>query len=336
MNYDTDDVEDTPAMVRGVWKATLASELGPYSTETTSKPPGRRISITAVFEKRRKMVGRNTIVQVDESLMRGNRKSSRGRLLGANIATENVDVNEKYTEWLAYKTLETKEYIYKTVNHSKFFVDPINGAHTQRIESLWRGLKLRILKKMHGTSPSLLPSYLAEQWWRLKNSNDDIIKCFLRDVKIIDEIFGFLNSRTPYGKGFKQPICKENIIFKENRMNSHITYLYSLKTIDGVPLWKSQRKTFIIGFATSIKSIINISKDLLVNHGFKFVLTYKFRQDAIELFFGHMRGRFGSNNNPNCLQFTTAIKSILLHTSITLINENCNLLSHEEDSLFSI
>ncbi|KAF0716676.1 DDE Tnp IS1595 domain-containing protein [Aphis craccivora] len=87
-------------------------------------------------------------------------------------------------EWLAYKTLETKEYIHKTVNHSKFFVDPINSAHTQRIESLWRGLKLRILKKMHGTSPSLLSSYLAEQWWRLRNSNDDIFECFLRDVKL--------------------------------------------------------------------------------------------------------------------------------------------------------
>ncbi|KAE9521578.1 hypothetical protein AGLY_018042 [Aphis glycines] len=42
--------------------------------------------------------------------------------------------------------------------------------------------------------------------------------------------------------------------------------------------------------------------------------SHEYIQDAIKLFFGHMRGRFGSNNNPNCLQFTTAIKSILLHT----------------------
>jgi hypothetical protein len=35
----------------------------------------------------------NTIVQLDESLMRGKRKYNRGRLLGADIATENVDVN---------------------------------------------------------------------------------------------------------------------------------------------------------------------------------------------------------------------------------------------------
>jgi len=36
----------------------------------------------------------NTFVQVDESLMRGKRKYNKGRLLGADIATENVDADE--------------------------------------------------------------------------------------------------------------------------------------------------------------------------------------------------------------------------------------------------
>jgi len=40
------------------------------------------------------MEGINTIVQVDESLMRGKRNYNRGRLLVADIATENVDVEE--------------------------------------------------------------------------------------------------------------------------------------------------------------------------------------------------------------------------------------------------
>ena len=48
----------------------------------------------AAFEKGRKEKDINTIVQVDEPLMRGKRKYNRGRLLGADIVTENVDVNE--------------------------------------------------------------------------------------------------------------------------------------------------------------------------------------------------------------------------------------------------
>ena len=40
------------------------------------------------------MEGINTIVQVDESLMRSKRNYNRGRLLGADIDTENVDVEE--------------------------------------------------------------------------------------------------------------------------------------------------------------------------------------------------------------------------------------------------
>jgi len=158
------------------------------------------------------MGSKNTNIQVDESLMRGKRKYNKGRLLEADIATENVDVNEvsdeeepdfnnrnygkkltgpwvfgmcqKYEncvfevvepryfvvekkdkqtlygiiqneieigteihsdECLAYKTIETKGYIHKTVNHSHFFVDPTSGAHIQCIKSLWGGLKLRIV-----------------------------------------------------------------------------------------------------------------------------------------------------------------------------------------------
>jgi len=49
-----------------------------------------------------------------------------------------------------------------------------------------------------------------------------------------------------------------------------------------------------------------------------------------------MRGKFGHNNNPNCLQFKHAFKSILLHNSIRMSSGNCTLLSPNEDSLFAI
>jgi len=44
------------------------------------------------LKKRKKLGGTNTIVQVNESSMRKKIKYNRGQLLGADIATENVDI----------------------------------------------------------------------------------------------------------------------------------------------------------------------------------------------------------------------------------------------------
>jgi len=183
-----------------------------------------------------------------------------------------------------------------------------------------------------------LSSSVADSLQYLKNTSDDFKNCdpTIKFIRIVDEIFDFLNSRNPFAKGHKQPIRSNNIVYLENRMTQLIKYLYSLKTVDGVDLWKSRRKTFILGFATAIKSILEISKKLLANQIFLYILTYKFSQDYIELFFGHIRGRFGHNDNPNCLQFKYALRSILLHISIKQSTGNCSLLTSHEDSLFSL
>jgi hypothetical protein len=122
----------------------------------------------------------------------------------------------------------------------------------------------------------------------------------------------------------------------EANIKNIMEYLYSLKTVTSQYLWKSKRKTFIIGFATDVKSTITITKDLLVNHSFKFILTHKFSQDTIELFFGFMRGKFWHDNNPSGLGFKNALKSILLHNYIKMSSGNCALLSPIDDSLFAI
>ena len=45
-----------------------------------------------------------------------------------------------YDEWRAYNVIEDiddGEYTHQTVNHSKNFVDPNTGAHTQSVKSVW-------------------------------------------------------------------------------------------------------------------------------------------------------------------------------------------------------
>ena len=51
------------------------------------------------------------------------------------------------------------------VNHSRHFVDPVTGVHTQMVESYWNRVKTK-LKRMKGCDSNQLPGYLDEFMWR--------------------------------------------------------------------------------------------------------------------------------------------------------------------------
>lgn len=71
---------------------------------------------------------------------------------------------------------------------------------------------------------------------------------------------------------------------------------------------------------------------------YKYILTYKFSQDHLEMFFSKIRQRFGNNNNPNALELKTAMKQILLKNSITSsYAANCIALDNTgTESVFEI
>ena len=57
---------------------------------------------------------------------------------------------------------------------------------------------------------------------------------------------------------------------------------------------------------------------------FKYLLTYKYSQDHVELLFSCIRSRGGWNNNPNCLQMKYALRQMLMRNAITASkNANC-------------
>lgn len=71
-------------------------------------------------------------------------------------------------KWAGYNGIEEidldPKFIHKTVNHSRNFVDPETGAHTNNVEAYWSSLK-RKFKLMNGTSRALTPSYLDEHMY---------------------------------------------------------------------------------------------------------------------------------------------------------------------------
>lgn len=115
-----------------------------------------------------------------------------------------------------------------------------------------------------------LSSSVADSLQFLSETSTDFEKCdaTIKFIRVIDEVFDFLNSRNPYAKGFKQAIYSHNIHYLEIQMKNNIDYLYSLKTATRQDLWKSKRKKFILGFAASVKSTIAIAKDFLINQNF--------------------------------------------------------------------
>ena len=63
-------------------------------------------------------------------------------------------------EWRAYRVLPALGYRHFTVNHSRWYVDPRTGAHTQNIERAWRTYKEQIWRLCGNRTESLLSEHL--------------------------------------------------------------------------------------------------------------------------------------------------------------------------------
>ena len=87
--------------------------------------------------------------------------------------------------WKAYDCLKDEGYGHLTVNHSLNFVDPDTGAHTQRIENTWWGVKRSMPRT--GTSKDLFESYLQEWMWR-KHYGDDPFGNIVKHIADLYEV----------------------------------------------------------------------------------------------------------------------------------------------------
>lgn len=125
-------------------------------------------------------------------------------------------------------------------------------------------------------------------------------------ARAIDRLFDLLNSRNSLGKGYKKPLRLSGKDSYEEIFKRTAKYLLAVKTDSSKPqlLATNRRKTFIIGFIASIKSTIETADQMFLRpeDPFKYLLTYKYSQDHIELLFSCIHAKGGWNNNTNCLQ----------------------------------
>lgn len=73
--------------------------------------------------------------------------------------------------WASYNTVGNLGYTHLTVNHSQNFVDPITGATTNHVESVWQKAKEKN-KRRFGTHRTMIDNYLGEFLWRQRFGNN--------------------------------------------------------------------------------------------------------------------------------------------------------------------
>ena len=85
-------------------------------------------------------------------------------------------------EWAAYGNLAEYGYVHFTVNHSENYVDPVTGATTNHVESVWQKLKVAHVKR-YGTARSTLDSHPFEFLWRQRFGRS--FKIFIEHVNLV-------------------------------------------------------------------------------------------------------------------------------------------------------
>ena len=149
----------------------------------------------------------------------------------------------------------------------------------------------------------------------------------IKFLQMFNGLFDILNSRNLKSTGWKSPMQEKNYEMCQMFLLEARSYILSLKeSVNNLPLVAGRRKTGFVGFIMCIDSAISTYETLVMSHEFhmNFLLTYKFSQDHIELFFGQIRSMGGSNNNPTARQFSKAYKQLLTHNEIQDVTRgNC-------------
>lgn len=154
----------------------------------------------------------------------------------------------------------------------------------------------------------------------------------------MNELFDYLNIRSPFGKGTKHPFNEKNIDARHEFLRQTKDYLLNLEDNTGKLLLHTKRKTFIIGLVITIDSVIYLTRILIKGPGLngimlKYFLTYKMSQDNIETVFATVRKRGGYSNNPTPLQFRSTYKSILNHIGVVGMGQENIMIDDENNSI---
>lgn len=161
----------------------------------------------------------------------------------------------------------------------------------------------------------------------LQQLEEDDIKDFVacsatvEFIRIINDVFDILNSRNLYSYEYKQSMILQtfnNIIsfFEKAKLYlSKIKIKVSTKNIKKCIL-ETKSKMGFLGLINDMETFEKIYREYVEKGKMRYIMTYKFSQDHLEILFSCISSMGGFNNNPNAIQFSAAYKRLLHHNEI--------------------
>lgn len=133
------------------------------------------------------------------------------------------------------------------------FANKITGAHIN-----FKNKKMNVALTTQTLSTGTALEFLCE----LEEPKFLGAEAVIEFIRYIDRAFYQLNSRNPFGKGYKIPLSLSNIGWVTKVFEETISYLENLK-IDNLPALKTPRKMFAQGFIVTMKSILLMGKEFI-------------------------------------------------------------------------
>lgn len=137
-------------------------------------------------------------------------------------------------------------------------------------------------------------------------------------IQLFNDLFDVLNSRSLISSYlYKRPLSPASKIAFFSLMDRAVTFINN-SFLNGIPLLKSKRKTGFLGFLICVNSLKNYYYEYIENTSplLKYIISYKFSQDHLEMFFSIIRSKGGFNNNPTARQFEATYRKLLIHAEI--------------------
>lgn len=145
----------------------------------------------------------------------------------------------------------------------------------------------------------------------------------IRYCRIMNRLFDILN--TTYSGTLesdkkninKMPLSIKNVEPFLDEVSKYIPTLRIRNKNILVNILESRKKTGFLGLLVNIHNLKMIFEDYVATKKMEYMATFHLGQDPLESFFGRIRSKCGSNDNPTAEQFKSAYRKTLVNREIT-------------------